>query len=44
MQGDNQLYDDQIVTVRKNKKTMQVGTLRYESNLGEKVVPIIKFM
>lgn len=42
--GDNQFYDDQIIEVPKNKKVMQVGTFRYLTRLGEKVVPVIKFM
>ena len=33
--GQNLFYDD--------KKAMQIGTFRYETKLGEKVVPVIKF-
>lgn len=42
--GDNQFYDDQIIEVPTNKKVMQIGTFRYLTRLGEKVVPVIKFM
>ena len=35
--------DDQVIEVPKGKKAMQIGTFRYETKLGEKVVPVIKF-
>ena len=39
----NLFYDDQVIEVPKGKKAMQIGTFRYETKLGEKVVPVIKF-
>ena len=41
--GQNLFYDDQVIEVPKGKKAMQIGTFRYETKLGEKVVPVIKF-
>lgn len=38
----NLFYDDQVIKVPKGKKAMQIGTFRYETQLGEKVVPVIK--
>ena len=39
--GENLFYDDQIVTVPRGKSPIQIGTYRYKSKLGEKVVPVI---
>lgn len=39
-----QYYNDQIIEVPKGKRAMQIGTFRYPSHLGEKVVPVIKFL
>lgn len=41
--GQNLFYDDQVIEVPKGKKAMQIGTFRYETKLGEKIVPVIKF-
>lgn len=41
--GQNLFYDDQVIEVPKGKKAMQIGTYRYQTKLGEKVVPVIKF-
>lgn len=42
--GNIQFYDDQLIEVPTNKKVVQVGTFRYETRLGEKVVPVIKII
>lgn len=39
----NLFYDDQVIKVPKGKKAIQIGTYRYQSKLGKKVVPVIKF-
>ena len=39
--GENLYYDDQIVTIPRGKSPIQIGTYRYQSKLGEKVVPVI---
>ena len=36
-------YDDQIIEVPARKVVRPVGTYRYNSALGEKIVPIVKF-
>lgn len=41
--GDEQFYDDQVVTVPNGKSAKQIGTYSYESKGGERTVPIIKF-
>lgn len=41
--GQNLFYDDQVIEVPKGKKAIQIGTYRYQTKLGEKVVPVIKF-
>ena len=41
---DNAFYDDQIVKAPKDSKVMQVGTYKYETKIGWKTVPIIKFI
>ncbi|MES5133690.1 hypothetical protein [Hoylesella timonensis] len=41
--GDEQFYDDQVVTVPNGKSAIQIGTYSYESKGGERTVPIIKF-
>lgn len=40
--GQTQYYDDQVISVPKGKKAMQVGTYRYQSQMGVKTVPVIK--
>lgn len=40
----NTFYDDQIVKAPKDCKVMQVGTYQYETQLGWKTVPIIRFV
>lgn len=40
----NTFYDDQIITAPKDCKVMQVGTYKYNSQLGWKTVPIIRFI
>lgn len=41
--GQELFYNDQIVPDSSNKKAIQVGTYRYQTKMGEKVVPVIKF-
>lgn len=41
--GQNLFYDDQIIETPRGKKTIQIGTYRYPTKNGEKVVPIITF-
>lgn len=38
------LYDDQIVKCPKDSKVMQVGTYNYQTKMGWKTVPIIRFV
>lgn len=40
----NSFYDNQIVKAPKDCKVMQVGTYSYQSSLGPKTVPIIRFV
>lgn len=40
----NTFYDDQIVKTPKDCKVMQVGTYNYETQIGWKTVPIIRFI
>ena len=40
----NTFYDDQIVKCPKNSKVMQVGTYNYQTQMGWKTVPIIRFV
>lgn len=40
----NTFYDDQIVKCPKDSKVMQVGTYNYQTKMGWKTVPIIKFV
>lgn len=40
----NTFYDDQIVKAPKDCKVMQVGTYRYQSSMGWKTVPIVRFV
>ena len=40
----NTFYDDQIVKCPKGSKVMQVGTYKYQTQMGWKTVPIIKFV
>ena len=41
---ENTFYDDQIVKAPKNCKVMQVGTYNYQTKMGWKTVPIIRFV
>ena len=41
--GQNLFYDDQIIDIPYGKMAIQIGTYRYQTKLGEKVVPVIKF-
>lgn len=40
--GQTQYYDDQVISVPKGKKAMQIGTYKYQSQMGVKTVPVIK--
>ncbi len=40
----NTFYDDQIVKCPKGSKVMQVGTYKYQTKMGWKTVPIIRFV
>ena len=40
--GQNLYYDEQVVTVPKGKKAMQIGTYKYQSQMGAKTVPALK--
>ena len=40
----NTFYDDQIVKCPKDSKVMQVGTYNYQSQVGWKTVPIVRFV
>lgn len=40
----NLFYDDQIIEVPNGKKVIQIGTYRYETQMGEKVVPVLKLL
>lgn len=40
----NTFYDDQIVKCPKDSKVMQVGTYNYQTKMGWKTVPIIRFV
>jgi len=42
--GQNAYYDDEVITVPTGKKVQQVGTYRYETNMGYKTVPIVQIM
>lgn len=39
--GQNTFYNDQIIRVTSESKAMQIGTFKYKSKLGERVVPVI---
>ena len=39
---ENTFYDDQIIKSPKGGKIMQVGTYKYQTQMGWKTVPIIK--
>ena len=39
----NTFYDDQIVKCPKDSKVMQVGTYQYQTQMGWKTVPIVRF-
>lgn len=41
---NNTFYDNQIVKAPKGSKVMQIGTYSYNSNMGWKTVPIIRFI
>ena len=40
----NTFYDDQIVKCPKDSKVMQVGTYQYQTQMGWKTVPIVRFV
>lgn len=40
----NTFYDGQIVKCPNNSQVMQVGTYKYQTRLGWKTVPIVKFI
>lgn len=40
----NTFYDDQIVKAPKDCKVMQMGTYNYQTQMGWKTVPIIRFV
>jgi hypothetical protein len=40
----NTFYDDQIVKCPKDAKVMQVGTYQYQTKMGWKTVPIVRFV
>ncbi len=40
----NTFYDDQIVKCPKDGKVMQVGTYNYQTQMGWKTVPIVRFI
>lgn len=40
--GQTQYYDDQVISVPKGKNAMQIGTYRYQSQMGVRTVPVIK--
>lgn len=44
MDDGNLFYDDQVIKVPEGKKVIQIGTYRYETQIGEKVVPVLKFL
>lgn len=41
---ENTFYDDQIVKAPKGSKVMQVGTYNYQTKMGWKTVPIVRFV
>ncbi len=41
---ESSFYDDQIVKAPKNCKVMQFGTYNYQTKMGWKTVPIIRFV
>lgn len=41
---ENTFYDDQIIKTPKDSKVMQVGTYNYQTQMGWKTVPIIRFV
>ena len=44
MDDGNFFYDDQVIEVPDDKKVIQIGTYRYHTQMGEKVVPVLKFL
>ena len=40
----NTFYDGKVIKAPKDAKVMQVGTYQYQSNLGWKTVPIVRFV
>ena len=40
--GQNLYYDEQVIAVPKGKRAMQVGTYKYQSQMGVKTVPALK--
>lgn len=43
-EGQNQFYDNQVIEVPEGKQAVQIGTFSFSTRLGEKVVPVIKFL
>ncbi|MDE5596185.1 MAG: hypothetical protein K2I89_11540 [Muribaculaceae bacterium] len=39
----NNFYDNEIIAKAPNSKIMQIGTFKYSSKMGERVVPVIEF-
>ena len=40
--GQNLYYDEQVIAIPKGKRAMQVGTYKYQSQMGVKTVPALK--
>lgn len=40
----NTFYDDQVVKCPKDSKVIQVGTYQYQTQIGSKTVPIVRFV
>lgn len=40
--GQNTFYNDQIIRITSENKAVQIGTFKYKSKLGERVVPVIE--
>lgn len=38
------INDDQVIEVPEGMKVVQIGTFRYKTRLGDKTVPVVKFM
>ena len=40
--GQNLYYDEQVIAIPKGKRAMQIGTYKYQSQMGVKTVPALK--